>query len=95
MTEEIQRRTITMLQAQRDALQAQNDAMRAFIKTVPGLITEARLDAKQGKETKLNYSLIAELCKISISEKRCPMCKNILSEAGLCVTVLCPGENLE
>jgi len=52
---------------QRDLLIAQVISMRSFIDTVPAQIVSARLDAKEGKPTKYDYDLHAELCKIIIA----------------------------
>lgn len=35
--------------------------LRCLVSRIPGIITEARLDAKQGKETKYNYDVHSEL----------------------------------
>lgn len=55
---------INELQRQRDALQKQVDEMRAVIQSFPGQITSARLDVKEGKETKYNYDLHHRVCRV-------------------------------
>jgi len=62
--------TISELRAQRDLYLQQVNEMRVFIRSVPTLISRARLDAKLGQPTKFNYSLLGLLCAERLPSKR-------------------------
>lgn len=62
--EEVNQKTIEMLRTRLSTYESQMDLMRELINEIPGVIVEARLDAKAGKETKYDYKRAAKACKL-------------------------------
>lgn len=54
-TDEIQRAHIAELQKQNTELLASNEELVSLVKTIPALLTSARLDVREGKQTVYDY----------------------------------------
>lgn len=52
----VEEATINQLRAQRDALLKKVSLLSAIVREVPSLIVSARLDVREGKQTKYNYN---------------------------------------
>lgn len=59
MHEDIQRAHIEELTRQRDALKRKVDLLLPIVGSIPSIITSARLDQQQGKQTKLDYDALS------------------------------------
>lgn len=63
MDEAVAAAHIELLTTQRDALLTRALAMQSFIRTVPGLLINARMDAKDGRHTGFDYGEHAKLTR--------------------------------
>ena len=55
MADQMKDASIELLMKQRDELLAQNAELSKIVRSIPGIISSARMDAKQGIQTKYNY----------------------------------------
>jgi phage portal protein BeeE len=56
LSDEMKNASIELLTKQRDALLAQNAELSKIVRSIPQIIVSARLDTKQGIETKYDYA---------------------------------------
>ena len=58
---------LAMVREQNAIMVAQIQEMRELINTIPALITSARLDVKEGIQTKYDYDKAAKVCEIRVA----------------------------
>jgi hypothetical protein len=57
--------TIEMMRKGRDALRSQVAELVTIVREIPNMLTEARLNAKEGKETKYDYERARRACRVN------------------------------
>lgn len=64
----IENRHLAMFRARCESQEKQIEELKTLVREIPSIITSARMDQREGKQTKYDYDRTAKACEIRSEE---------------------------